>query len=259
MAQQHINTGSALGAGNGESIRSAAIKMQDNFTELYDTQVGTGLSLSGLTGSLQITTESASPATDVALEVSSSYSNTSFGSYRESILFGKNELKVVKGSQVANPPGNLFRLVADNESLSSSNTRISITGNTIIPELSFRSSLDFKSSFILRRFPLSPASTLNGIVFNLEASVNDFYVYGDNGIAFYIDTTSSTQGCKVGGLGPGTNGIQFDVVGLTQSTEAATDGLSYTDPGVAGEIFAPKADTIFGTGDQFRVLCVSQG
>lgn len=36
MAQKIINTGSSELAGDGESIRSAFTKINDNFTELYD-------------------------------------------------------------------------------------------------------------------------------------------------------------------------------------------------------------------------------
>jgi hypothetical protein len=39
MAKQHINVGSATLAGDGEQIRSAFIKINSNFNELYETYV----------------------------------------------------------------------------------------------------------------------------------------------------------------------------------------------------------------------------
>jgi len=47
MAQQTIDTGSGELAGDGESLRSALIKCNNNFSELYTTD-GTFISLSSL-------------------------------------------------------------------------------------------------------------------------------------------------------------------------------------------------------------------
>lgn len=39
MAKQHINVGSASLAGDGEEIRSAFVKINANFSEIYETYI----------------------------------------------------------------------------------------------------------------------------------------------------------------------------------------------------------------------------
>jgi hypothetical protein len=50
MARQDINIGSNANDGTGDDLRSAMVKINNNFTELYaETAVDSGISISGNT------------------------------------------------------------------------------------------------------------------------------------------------------------------------------------------------------------------
>jgi hypothetical protein len=43
MAKQHINVGTGLMSGNGEPLRDALIKINQNFDEVYDTYISVNM------------------------------------------------------------------------------------------------------------------------------------------------------------------------------------------------------------------------
>ena len=81
MTRKIINVGSANLAGDGEPIRSALVKVNDNFEELYD-QIPTDISqLDDSQGLLTSTIQETNTATDTALDLSKSIHKLANGIY----------------------------------------------------------------------------------------------------------------------------------------------------------------------------------
>jgi len=268
MAQQHINTGSALGAGDGDSLRIAAIKLQDNFTELYDSDIGSPLSLDNFTGSLQITTESASPATQLALELSSSYDDP-FLLYKPSLFCSGTIFLLDPNNEgfALNRNGiNANAQLTKKDSIQTfRDTCVFLQATGASGNMSFGVSQDFRGTMVQIRRSAGKNFFSKFIDLNSERANIECFIYGGNASqpVFYTDPTSANQTVQIGGATGGTPGIRLDVLGntLTDGTPSThgvkIDNLPTSDPSNSGELYTQTSDQIFGDGGTDKILCIS--
>lgn len=232
MDQIHINTGSAVGAGNGDVFRNALIKTEDNFNYLYGLEWDSWMPYTGsalITGSLGIT---GSDNGDVDLISDFKIENNGDDSIHMScsaVTSSENSFVIRRD---INPQSNRF---------------ISIT-DTIIQlrhRLQCRFSTQITPAFMFNASGISN----NGIDRDLVIKTID----SDN--RFFSDASTDR-------IGIGTEFPQTDFhVGPTSRVSSSIFNIAElpsTDPEIEGRMFQNSSDEVFGTPGS-EVLCVSRG
>ena len=239
MAQQFINTGSAINAQDGDAIREGMVKTEDNFNELYDlfpvvlfphtssanspSEIvggpnGENATL-GVTGSVKVTEQINTPTIFLhPTNFNGSFlRNLSQSSPSKSNIF------------IYNPGGSKFWYF---------NVR-------------YFESFNITSHLGMGKKFSTPVFTING-----EAINNRYFLI--NGVGGYIIGGGTNSGNRVSvKINANTATKDFEVNGELSGSEYFSN-LPTEDPGVAGQWFVTSsAEALNKPG--FEVVCVSQG
>jgi len=239
MAQQFINTGSAVNAQDGDTIRGGMVKTEENFTELYDlfpivlfphtssinspSEIvggpnGENATL-GVTGSVKVTEQINTPT--IFLHPTS---------FNGSFLRNLSQSSPSKSNiSLYNPGGSKFWYF----------------NVSLFPSFALTSHLGIGEKFG------TPQVTINGDAFNNRY----FFINGAGGL---IIGGGTSQGNRVAvKINPVAATKDFEVNGELSGSEYFSN-LPTEDPGVAGQWFVTGSEEAFNK-PGFDVVCVSQG
>ena len=238
MSRTPINTGSAINAGDSDSIRGGLIASEDNFVELYNQEI---TDIFPATSSISNPTQIKSSVGDTILGVTGSIEAINVSS-----SFGF-QVDTFDGS---------FPVVG--------NINYKYQTNWIANKVvgSFTDSLLFKAR-------ATPANNegyllLAGNNFNTKkvtlngAFNNQKWIIKGNGNQSLItgDGTSNTVGINI--LSSTSNNKELHIDGAVSSSDYFSTDFPTSDPEVEGQFFVTSSLEVLGRFN-FNVLCVSQG
>lgn len=238
MARTPINTGSAVNAGDSDSIRGGLIASEDNFVELYNTSLPL---LFPATSSLSNPTQLKSSTGDTVLGVTGSIEAINVSS-----SFGI-ELGTFDGTflQAVGSISHIYQAVWI---------------------LNKKTSIDNSFVFKAKTFPgQTEASILQagkifnkkGVQFNGSLNQQKWIIKGnDNQDLFNGDGTSDTVGINI--LSSTSNNKDLHIEGAVSSSDYFSTNFPTSDPEVEGQFFVTSSLEVLGRFN-FNVLCVSQG
>lgn len=225
MAQQHLNTGSSANDGTGDTLRSAFVKTEENFTDLYTNIRGsvlpnyTGSALItgslGTTGSIQIEGTGSFPTITLGIDPGGNTTKTG------SIKLIDNSYPEVRFSRENSNSYEYLRLTLN------STEQIELFG--IVGTSTNRVSFNKNSSLIRSVF---------------KTSTNDNTLY--------------VSSLKVG-INNSSPSTYLDITGEVSSSEYFALSLPTSDPNNAGQWFITSSNEVFGSGGSARIICISQG
>ncbi len=232
MDQIHINTGSAIGAGNGDIFRNALIKTEDNFTYLYSLEWDGWMPYTGsalITGSLGVTGSDNTDIDSISdFEIENNGDDSIYMSC--SAVTSSEDSFVIRSD--TNPQNNRF---------------ISITDNliTLRHKLWCRLSNQATPAFIFN------ASGISNSGVDRDMSINSV---NTNNI-FYSDASENRIGIE-------TTEPQTDLhIGPSSRFSSSLFNISllpHSDPGIKDRFFRGNSDEVFGT-PGLDIVCVSRG
>ena len=251
--QQIINTGSNLGSGDGDTIREATIKTEDNFNDLYPFFP------------LQILPHTSS-INQPAQIVGENTTNTLLG------VTGSIQFRTGIGGSTALPESiSANKIMLDNADgftpVKISIAKIPQQSQIILENASFRKQILFAAE----DGPIGPNANgrglalinfLNGVYKRVSfwgtSNNTAFRFKGENFTnLIYGDGVVSKVGIKIQ---PDSSNKTFTINGSVKGNEYfGTQNFPTTDPGEEGAWFSVNSNTIFGGTSDFKVLCVSQG
>tara|TARA_Y100000385_G_C13070265_1_gene628676 strand:+ start:395 stop:1906 length:1512 start_codon:yes stop_codon:yes gene_type:complete len=256
--QLNINTGSSVGSGNGDSVRTAIIKTEDNFNDLYPFFP------------LQILPHTSSISQPSQI-VGENNTNTLLG------VTGSIQFKTGIGGSTAPPKSILANKIMLNNADASVPVHISIAKipqqtQIVLEESSFRDQIVFSAAdsqfgtnqngrgLVIRTFVGAKSVIFWGeaqdAAFKFNGENNTNLIYGD-GILLKVGindqpTSNNTKYKRLTINGSAKGNEYFG------STDPGED-FPTTDPGSEGAWFSVGSDEILGGTSKFRILCVSQG
>lgn len=267
MAQQNINIG-ALGAGNGDTLRQAAIKIENNFTDLYPQFPH---AIFPHTGSFFITGSSGYAATlgvTGSISLNSRGQNTPITSSQLVIRpdAGRSpgeENPSILSSSICQIPFQTFIAYRRDDDLDTS-----LQGYTSINFITSTTQLtNFDSNLALRfqkyKHPILPAfDSRESSLYKSVTVKNDA-----GGIAFQVSASASPPEVSVGinrAAPLFVRSVYLDGAVSASQFKFATDTGDFvngTDPGEATQFYLADAGDIFGDDKSLgqKVLCISQG
>jgi hypothetical protein len=225
MAQQHLNTGSSANDGAGDTLRSAFVKTEENFTDLYTNIRGpvlpnyTGSALItgslGTTGSIQIEGTGSFPIITLGVDPGGSVEKTG------SIKLIDNSYPEVRFSRENNNSYEYLRL-------------------------------NLNSTEQIELFGIVGTST-NRIFFNKNSSlIRSVFKTSTNDNTLYFSSLRA-------GINNSSPSTELDITGEVSSSEYFATSLPTSDPNNAGQWFTTSSNEVFGDGNETPIICISQG
>lgn len=250
MAQQFINTGSAVNTQTSDTLRDAMVKTEENFNELYDlfptglfpataSAVGPlqivgdgsgGDGILGVTGSIEATEQISSPLFNFD---EWDGSTSTFIPVISKRFHNKKSFIVYQKTSVVHDK---FVLVAQSSDFPSYDRRISIGVDLFLGG--------------------------KGVTFNQFTGNRYFIMYGTQGPIFFggYDNIGTGNGYRVTvKIDPFVATKDFEVNGEIKANEYFTDSLPTSDPEVAGQWFTTSSKAAGLQDDSIKIICISQG
>jgi hypothetical protein len=239
MSRTPINTGSAINAGDSDSIRGGLIASEDNFVELYSQEI---TDIFPATSSISNPTQIKSSVGDTILGVTGSIEAINVSS-----SFGI-ELGTFDGT-FGNVVGNISHEYQANWIL---NKKMSTHTDVFL--FKSRTSAGSSEAYLLLA---GKNFTVKKVTFN-GAFNNASWVIKGNGNQTLIngDGTSNTIGINT--LSSTSNNKQLHIDGAVSSSDYFSTNFPTSDPEVEGQFFITSSSEVMGR-FAFDVLCVSQG
>lgn len=241
--QQNINTGSGVNSGNGDTIRQATIKTEDNFTDLY--QYFPLEILPHTSSDLQPSQMIGESGTDILVGVTGSVHTTKLVKANKFVVQDDPGTVPVFYSIVQTPNQSwiLFRENSFTRGVTLSAAFSPLATNQVGRGIH----IENQFSGVIKQVRFMGSTNNQGFRFKGQNNANLIYgdgIYNKVGIKFQpADSLQKT----------------FTVNGSVGGNEfLASQNFPTTDPGEEGAWFNVDSDTVFGTSG-FKVLCVSQG
>ena len=238
MSRTPINTGSAINAGDSDSIRGGLIASEDNFVELYNQEI---TDIFPATASISNPTQIKSSVGDTILGVTGSIEAINVSS-----SFGI-ELGTFDGT-FGSAVGSISHIYQATWILNKINS--------------------LNNSFVFKARPIPGQTEVSilqaGKIFNqkkvlFNGSVNQqkWVIKGNgNQSLFNGDGTSNTVGINI--LSSTSNNKELHIEGAVSSSDYFSTNFPTSDPEVEGQFFVTSSLEVLGRFN-FNVLCVSQG
>ena len=225
MAQQYLNTGSQANDGTGDTLRSAFIKTEQNFTDLYNNVRGSVLP--NYTGSALIT--------------------GSFG------ITGSLQIEGTGSTSILNvgvdPGGNTFK-----------SGSIKLISNSY-PEIRF--SRENNNNYEYLQFLLSSTKGIQLFAIKGTTTNRISFSIGANLLHSVFKTSNNNNTLYTSNLKAGINNSSpskyLDINGEVSSSEYFATSLPTSDPNSAGQWFVTSSNEVFGDGNETSIICISQG
>lgn len=233
MAQQHLNTGSQTNDGTGDTLRSAFIKTEDNFIDLYNIR---GPSyFPDYTGSLIMT--SSEGGDSVVLKLTGSLETTLTSSMSTaSIKF--NDGTTTQYAYIRKPT---------EESLSSGYPRIRFRGGTS----TFTQEIQIEPDGSTGYLRLQKSGTTKRVDIGITSfTPMDLFIKSQNNDNVFV-AANNKVGINVSPSGVGLGSIDID------DTIRAQNYFVFNVPLNGGDFQSTTSDTIFGNGGTTQVVYIS--
>lgn len=276
MAQQHINTGSALGAGDGDTLRQAAIKMEDNFTDLYPS-FSAQYNLFPFTVKFRPAQVVGSAGGDTTLGITGSVfldhtlpggpQTPFFGSISASNAFSLDFKENYIGS-ISNRGAELSHHPFNRESTITFGSSSEDSDNVQIEDMVFSvSSSTLTSTNPSKMIELKQEENISGGTTKYENNLyRDLTYIAGKGPTTLITTLIRDDQRRVGFHATASDHTSTLTVGGDEFTSASNfefDPTEYVnnqyDPRIEGKLYYVTGDDIYGNGSTDQVLCISRG
>ena len=239
MSRTPINTGSAINAGDSDSIRGGLIASEDNFVELYSQEIS---NIFPATSSVSNPTQIKSAIGDTILGVTGSIEAINVSS-----SFGI-ELGTFDGT-FGNVVGNISHEYQANWIL---NKKVSTHTDVFL--FKSRTSAGSSEAYILLA---GKNSNTKKVTFNGGFNNASWAIKGNgNQTLINGDGTSNTIGINT--LSSTSNNKQLHIDGAVSSSDYFSTNFPTSDPEVEGQFFITSSSEVMGR-FAFDILCVSQG
>ncbi len=240
MSRTPINTGSAINAGDSDSIRGGLIASEDNFVELYNQEI---TDIFPATSSVSNPTQIKSSIGDTILGVTGSIEAINVSS-----SFGI-ELGTFDGT-FGNAVGSISHIYQATWIL---NKKTSIDNSFIFKARPPQFAQPNEASIL----GAGKIFNLKQVKFNGSLNQSKWVIKGNgNQSLFNGDGTSDTVGINI--LSSTSNNKELHIEGAVSSSDYFSTNFPTSDPEVEGQFFVTSSSEVLGRFN-FDILCVSQG
>lgn len=241
MAQLHLNTGSEANDGTGDPIRTAFIKTEDNFNELFPI-FNRKVPFFPYTGSAQILGN---------LGITGSIETNTISSSILSVKEDPGEVEALNAGITKVPERTYIYFYFSVISASPISFLKEIKVNADDSN-GLRHKMSCFDSF------LNSQHTRN-VNFNGSGNNQEFVFKGTTENFLLSGTGKSGRRVAIK-QDVGTTSETLDVNGeISASQYFTTNAFPTSDPNVAGQWFTTSSNEVFGDGNETRILCISQG